>query len=306
MNDKILKKSFRENKLYITLIIIVNIISTILTIIAPVLVGNVMEEIVNYNIQNMIKLIGIIAVVYICIFLLDSTCVNSLSKLSGKIGENLRDILFKKLQKLSISYIDKNRHGELVNKFVYDAENISLAVIQASSKIVVGIVTILGSIIIMVKLNLIMAVITVLSAPLMYFISKFVVSRTKKMFKENANLVSELNGNKTVKDFNYTKIVENNFKKINKKLYESEKKAQFYSALTNPSTRFVNNITYIIIGITGIVLIKKGQTDLGILTSFLMYVNVFARPFNEITGVMSEIQTASSSYNKIKEFLRCG
>ena len=304
MNDKILKKSFRENKLYITLIIIVNIISTILTIIAPVLVGNVMEEIVNYNIQNMIKLIGIIAVVYICIFLLDSTCVNSLSKLSGKIGENLRDILFKKLQKLSISYIDKNRHGELVNKFVYDAENISLAVIQASSKIVVGIVTILGSIIIMVKLNLIMAVITVLSAPLMYFISKFVVSHTKKMFKENANLVSELNGytqeiingNKTVKDFN----------KINKKLYESGKKAQFYSALTNPSTRFVNNITYIIIGITGIVLIKKGQTDLGILTSFLMYVNVFARPFNEITGVMSEIQTASSSYNKIKEFLRCG
>ena len=143
MNDKILKKSFRENKLYITLIIIVNIISTILTIIAPVLVGNVMEKIVNYNIQNMIKLIGIIAVVYICIFLLDSTCVNSLSKLSGKIGENLRDILFKKLQKLSISYIDKNRHGELVNKFVYDAENISLAVIQASSKIVVGIVTIL-------------------------------------------------------------------------------------------------------------------------------------------------------------------
>lgn len=314
MNDKILKKSFRENKLYITLIIIVNIISTILTIIAPVLVGNIMEEIVNYNIQNMIKLIGIIAVVYICIFLLDSTCVNSLSKLSGKIGENLRDILFKKLQKLSISYIDKNRHGELVNKFVYDAENISLAVIQASSKIVVGIVTILGSIIIMVKLNLIMAVITVLSAPLMYFISKFVVSRTKKMFKENANLVSELNGytqeiingNKTVKDFNYTKIVENNFKKINKKLYESGKKTQFYSALTNPSTRFVNNITYIIIGIIGIVLIKKGQTDLGILTSFLMYVNVFARPFNEITGVMSEIQTASSSYNKIKEFLRCG
>ena len=137
---------------------------------------------------------------------------------------------------------------------------------------------------------------------------------TKKMFKENANLVSELNGDtqeiingdKTVKDFNYTKIVENNFKKINKKLYESGKKAQFYSALTNPSTRFVNNITYIIIGITGIVLIKKGQTDLGILTSFLMYVNVFARPFNEITGVMSEIQTASSSYNKIKEVLRCG
>ena len=278
MNDKILKKSFRENKLYITLIIIVNIISTILTIIAPVLIGNVMEEIVNYNIQNMIKLIGIIAVVYICIFLLDSTCVNSLSKLSGKIGENLRDILFKKLQKLSISYIDKNRHGELVNKFVYDAENISLAVIQASSKIVVGIVTILGSIIIMVKLNLIMA------------------GYTQEI----------INGNKTVKDFNYTKIVENNFKKINKKLYESEKKAQFYSALTNPSTRFVNNITYIIIGITGIVLIKKGQTDLGILTSFLMYVNVFARPFNEITGVMSEIQTASSSYNKIKEFLRCG
>ena len=145
MNDKILKMSFRENKLYIALIIIVNIISTILTIIAPVLVGNVIEEIANYNIQNMIKLIVIIAIIYICMFLLDLICVNSLSKLSGKVGEKLRDILFKKLQKLSISYIDKNRHGELVNKFVYDVENISLAVIQASSKIVVGIVTISGS-----------------------------------------------------------------------------------------------------------------------------------------------------------------
>ena len=156
-----------------------------------------------------------------------------------------------------------------------------------------------------------MAIITFFSAPVMYFISRFIVNRTKKMFKARTELISKINGytaeiisnNKTVKDFNYTKITENKFDEMNKKLYKEGKKAQFYSSLTNPCTRFVNNLAYIVIGIVGIILTKNGEADLGTITSFLMYVNIFARPFNEITGVMSELQTAISSSNKIKEFL---
>lgn len=163
----------------------------------------------------------------------------------------------------------------------------------------------------MIKLNYIMAIITILSAPVMYFISRFIVNRTKKMFEARNELISKINGytgeiisnNKTVKNFNYTKVTEDKFNKINKELYEDGKKAQFYSSLTNPCTRFINNLTYIIIGIVGIVLTKNGQANLGIITSFLLYVNIFARPFNEITGVMSELETAISSSNKIKEFL---
>lgn len=310
-NSDRLKEYLFKNKFYLILIIAFSIISTVLTLIAPILVGDIIEKIVILDMQSIVKQILIIACIYITIFVLDSFSVINVSKVSSKIGNKIREELFSMLHRIPISYIDKNSHGEIVNKFSFDVENICLAIIQVVSKIVVGLVTIIGAIIIMVKLNYIMAIITFFSAPIMYFISRFIVNRTKEMFKSRGEIISKINGytgeiisnNKTVKDFNYVKIAENKFNEMNEKLCEDGKKAQFYSSLTNPCTRFVNNLTYIIIGIVGIILTKNGEADLGIITSFLMYVNIFARPFNEITGVMSEVQTAISSSNKIKEFL---
>lgn len=310
-NSDRLKEYLFKNKFSLILIIAFSIISTVLTLIAPILVGDIIEKIVILDMQSIVKQILIIACIYITIFVLDSFSVINVSKVSSKIGNKIREELFSMLHRIPISYIDKNSHGEIVNKFSFDVENICLAIIQVVSKIVVGLVTIIGAIIIMVKLNYIMAIITFFSAPIMYFISRFIVNRTKEMFKSRGEIISKINGytgeiisnNKTVKDFNYVKIAENKFNEMNEKLCEDGKKAQFYSSLTNPCTRFVNNLTYIIIGIVGIILTKNGEADLGIITSFLMYVNIFARPFNEITGVMSEVQTAISSSNKIKEFL---
>ncbi len=310
-NSDRLKEYLFKNKFSLILIIAFSIISTVLTLIAPILVGEIIEKIVILDMQSIVKQILIIACIYITIFVLDSFSVINVSKVSSKIGNKIREELFSMLHRIPISYIDKNSHGEIVNKFSFDVENICLAIIQVVSKIVVGLVTIIGAIIIMVKLNYIMAIITFFSAPIMYFISRFIVNRTKEMFKSRGEIISKINGytgeiisnNKTVKDFNYVKIAENKFNEMNEKLCEDGKKAQFYSSLTNPCTRFVNNLTYIIIGIVGIILTKNGEADLGIITSFLMYVNIFARPFNEITGVMSEVQTAISSSNKIKEFL---
>lgn len=306
-----LKEYILKNKFVIILIVVSCVISTILTLLAPVLVGDVIEKIVIRDMQSIAKQILLIACMYIGVFILDYVSIINLSKLSSKIGSEIREQLFSKLHKVSISYIDKSSHGEIVNKFSFDVENICLAIIQGASKIIIGIVTVIGAIIIMVKLNYIMAIITVSSAPLMYFISRFIVNRSKKMFKSRGEIISKINGytgeiinsNKTVKDFNYTKIAEDKFNKMNEKLFEDGKKAQFYSSLTNPCTRFVNNLTYILIGIVGIILAKNGEVNLGIITSFLMYVNIFARPFNEITGVMSELQTAFSSVNKIRKFL---
>lgn len=306
-----LKEYILKNKFIIILIVVSCVISTILTLLAPVLVGDVIEKIVIWDMQSIAKQILLIACMYIGVFILDYVSIINLSKLSSKIGSEIREQLFSKLHKVSISYIDKSSHGEIVNKFSFDVENICLAIIQGASKIIIGIVTVIGAIIIMVKLNYILAIITVFSAPLMYFISRFIVNRSKEMFRSRGEIISKINGytgeiinsNKTVKDFNYTKIAEDKFNKMNEKLFEDAKKAQFYSSLTNPCTRFVNNLTYILIGIVGIILAKNGEADLGIITSFLMYVNIFARPFNEITGVMSELQTAFSSVNKIREFL---
>lgn len=306
-----LKEYILKNKFIIILIVVSCVISTILTLLAPVLVGDVIEKIVIWDMQSIAKQILLIACMYIGVFILDYVSIINLSKLSSKIGSEIREQLFSKLHKVSISYIDKSSHGEIVNKFSFDVENICLAIIQGASKIIIGIVTVIGAIIIMVKLNYILAIITVSSAPLMYFISRFIVNRSKEMFRSRGEIISKINGytgeiinsNKTVKDFNYTKIAEDKFNNMNEKLFEDGKKAQFYSSLTNPCTRFVNNLTYILIGIVGIILAKNGEADLGIITSFLMYVNIFARPFNEITGVMSELQTAFSSVNKIREFL---
>ncbi|MBO5004054.1 MAG: ABC transporter ATP-binding protein [Clostridia bacterium] len=305
------KEYIFNNKFFITIIIVSCIISTILTLIAPVLVGNVIENIVIWNIEKITWKILLIACIYMVVFILDYVSVINLSKLSSKIGSEIREKLFNKLHNVPISYIDKNSYGEIINKFSFDVENICIAIIQCGTKIVVGIVTIIGAIIIMIKLNYIMAIITFFSAPLMYFISRFIVNSSKERFKSRAEIISKLNGytndiissSKTVKDYNYTKIAEDKFNKMNEKLFEDGKKAQFYSSLTNPCTRFVNNLTYIIIGIVGIILTKNGEANIGIITSFLLYVNIFARPFNEITGVMSELQTAISSSNKIKEFL---
>lgn len=310
-NSDRLKEYLFKNKFSLILIIAFSIISTVLTLIAPILVGDIIEKIMILDMQSIVKQILIIACIYITIFVLDSFSVINVSKVSSKIGNKIREELFSMIHRIPISYIDKNSHGEIVNKFSFDVENICLAIIQVVSKIVVGLVTIIGAIIIMVKLNYIMAIITFFSAPIMYFISRFIVNRTKEMFKSRGEIISKINGytgeiisnNKTVKDFNYVKIAENKFNEMNEKLCEDGKKAQFYSSLTNPCTRFVNNLTYIIIGIVGIILTKNGEADLGIITSFLMYVNIFARPFNEITGVMAEVQTAISSSNKIKEFL---
>lgn len=311
-DSNILKEYIFKNKFCIILIILLCILSTILTLLAPILVGNVIQKIVILNMQSIVKQILLIAFIYGCIFVLDFVSVINLSKLSSRIGNEIREKMFSKIHSVPISYIDKNSHGEILNKFSFDVENICLAIIQSTDKIVIGIVTIIGAIIVMIKLNYIMAIITILSAPLMYCISRFIVSSSKEMFKSRGDIIAKINGytgeiinsNKTVKDFNYTKITQDKFNKMNERLYKDGKKAQFYSSLTNPCTRLVNNLTYILIGIVGIMLAKKGEADIGIITSFLMYVNIFARPFNQITGVMSELQTAFSSANKIDEFLQ--
>lgn len=129
-NSDILKEYVLKNKFFVILIILSSIISTILTLIAPVFVGDVIEKIVTLDIQSIIKMIIIIACTYISIFIFDSISVINSSKLASKIGRKIREKLFNKLHKMPISYIDKNSHGEIVNKFSFDVENICLAIIR--------------------------------------------------------------------------------------------------------------------------------------------------------------------------------
>ena len=166
----------------------------------------------------------------------------------------------------------------------------------------------------MIKINKVMTVILICIAPIMYIISRFVGRNTTKLFSKRAEKVSDINGYteealtgfKTIKNFNSEQYFENNFKNKNESLKNVGIKSQFYSSLTNPSTRFVSNLAYIVVAISGIMIIKStadAHFSIGNLTTFLVYTNVFTRPFNEITSIISEIQTAIASAKRIFDYL---
>ena len=307
-----LRYYLKKNKIKITMIIIFSIISSIMTIIAPIYIGNIIDDAIplikNKIFYEILKLV----IIYIALFISNIILNHELILLATNISKKIRSNLFEKINNLPLKYLDKTRYGDIINRFTVDIENISNGLIQSISKITMGIVTVIVSIIIMIKLNITITVILICIAPIMYFISKFIGTNTKSLFETKANTISDINGYteeilsgiKTVKNFDYEEMANKKFKQKNEKLKKIGIKAQFYSSLTNPATRFFSNLSYIIVAITGIILIKldKGLT-IGNLTTFLIYTNVFTRPFNEITSIISEIQTALASSKRIFKFL---
>ena len=307
-----LRYYLNKNKIPLTLIIIFSITSSIMTILAPIYIGNIIDNAIPLIKNKMFNEILKLIIIYVALFVSNIILNNRLVLLATNISKNLRSDLFEKINNLPLKYLDKTRYGDVINRFTVDIENISNGLIQAISKITMGAVTVIVSIIIMIRLNITITVILICIAPIMYFISKFIGTNTKNLFEKKANTISNINGYteeilsgiKTVKNFSYEEIANKKFKEKNEKLKKVGIKSQFYSSLTNPATRFVSNLSYIIVAITGIILIKieKGLT-IGNLTTFLVYTNVFTRPFNEITSIISEIQTAIASVKRVFKFL---
>ena len=197
--------------------------------------------------------------IYVVLFISNLLLNKALIKFATKTSKALRADLFKKTNKLTLKYLDKNPYGDTLNRFTVDVENVSNGLIQSVSKITMGIITVIISIIIMIKINKVMTVILICIAPIMYIISRFVGRNTTKLFSKRAEKISDINGYteealtgfKTIKNFNSEQYFENNFKNKNESLKNVGIKSQFYSSLTNPSTRFVSNLAYIVVAISG-------------------------------------------------------
>ena len=301
--------NFKFSKFYILLIVIFSILSASLSITYPVIIGNLIDALgttttlINYFIE--------LALVFIFLFISNCLLNYYFTSYATKLSKNIRTILFNRINNLPIHVLENFEKGEIINMFSTDIENISTGTMQSISKIISGLFTIILAIYIMINLNISLTVLLVFLALLMFAISKFIVSHTNSMFAKRADLLAKLNaytdeiisGKKTFDNFNYTKIASKNFKEKNTKLYNYGYKTQFYSSLTNPSTRFVSNLSYIIIAMLGIIFCKNGILTIGNISTFLIYTNLFTRPFNEITAVVSEIQTAIASYKRILSFL---
>lgn len=297
-------------KLYFFLALISAIVSNILMIIGPFIIGKGVDYIVDKNnvkFQPLLKIAIILLVLY-CISAIFQWIFQVLSSIiSNRTIEDLRKEVFDNLSNLHLRYYDRNPHGEILNKLTNDMEFISDGIYQAITQFLSGIVAIIGSLTFMCILSVKITLVVILMTPVCFLIASFITTRSNSLFKEQSKTIGELNGyieeiisnEKVVKAFGYEKRSEEKFGEINGRLYKCGRWAQFYSSLVNPSTRLVNNITYILLGITGGIAALSGRLSIGNISSFLTYSNQFSQPINNITSVSTQLQGALASAGRV-------
>ena len=289
-------------------------LSVLGTLLGPLIIGKAVDCMVGsgkVNFPAVGNYVLLLAFIYLgsCFFLWQLTFQTN--RISYRTVNLLRRMLFEKLNTLPLSFFDQNPHGDTISRFVNDVDAVSDGLLQGFLALLSGVATIVGSIIFMLCINPGMAAVVILSAPAAFLVARFITLRSQKLFREQAKMVGSLNGyaeeiihgQKIVKDFNYEERAFQKFHESNQKLYEVGLRSQFISALANPSTRIVNNIAYAAIGMIGGYAAIKGWITVGNISSFLIYSIIFAKPFNDITNIMTQIQAAAASAQRIFRIL---
>lgn len=319
-----IKKLLKYAKPYlpaILLALVCSLIQIAATLAAPVVIGKTIDYIIgenNVNFGIILKNAGIFGALIAVAIIFQYVSSLLINFASYRTIRDLRRFAFKKLNDVPLSFIDVSSQGDLMSRVGNDVDQISDGLIQGFSQLFSGIVTIVGTLAFMLSYNWLLAVVVVLLTPLSLFVAYFIAKGCHDMFAmqakkrgELSGLVTEmLNNQKVVKLFGYEKTAEERFGAINKDLKKWGQNAAFYSAMTNPCTRFVNNVVYVIVCILGAFLVIKGNGVLGMsaftvggLSCCLSYANQYTKPFNEITGVVTELQTASAAATRVFDLL---
>ena len=237
------------------------------------------------------------------------------SVVTYKITKRFSNDLFNKIHRLPLSYLDKQKTGQMVSVIVTDVENIGSGILLGLNQLFVGIMTILATVAFMVYLNWIIALVVVVVSPLSLFVARFIANKSYVTFEKQANIRTKqtayidevLNNVKIVKTFNYQEETINKFKEINENLKTASFKSTFYSSLTNPCTRFVNSIVYALVALIGALFIIDGNLfvgfGIGSLTCLLSYANQYTKPFNEVSSVITEFQNALACSKRVFDLL---
>lgn len=224
---------------------------------------------------------------------------------------SLRETLFGKLDRLPLKYHDNHAQGDSISRFVNDMDAVSDGLLQGFNTLLTGIVTIVGAIALMLYISPLMTLVVLLSAPAAYYVARFITMRSQQTFREQAKVLGNLNGyaeemiggQRVVQAFGYEDRAFAQFRSHNEQLYRTGMRSQFYGSLANPTTRLVNNVTFSVIAVIGSILVIAGRLSVGDLSSFLIFSNLFAKPFNEITGVLTQLQSATASGQRIFKVL---
>lgn len=319
-NKQILNRVFSyvgRYKIHLAFSLLLAAVSVAGTLYVPVLLGNVIDFIVDkgkVDFDGMVPILVEVCVI-VGVVALSQWIMNVLNnKITFGVVKDMRDKAFSKIEKLPVSYIDSHPSGEIVSRVIADVDQFADGLLMGFTQFFTGIITIIGTLIFMLSINFWITVVVVIVTPLSFVIASFVAKKTHKMFTlqsetrgEQTAFIDEMIGNaKTVDAYSHYDENLKTFDEINARLKEYSLKAVFFSSITNPATRFVNSIVYAAVALFGSFLAVKTQQQaitVGVLAAFLSYASQYTKPFNEISGVVTELQNAFACAGRLFELL---
>lgn len=303
-------------RIHFILSLIFTAVSVALTLYVPILVGDAIDLAVGPDNVDMAGISRILLKIGISVAVtaLLQWIVNALNnRMTYGIVRNIRHEAFVRLQNVPVSYIDSHRTGEIVSRMITDVDQFSDGLLMGFTQFFSGIMTIIGTLIFMVRISLPITLIVVLVTPLSLFVAAFIAKKTYAMFRLQSELRSEqtslidemISGHKVVLAFNREAAVQKDFDELNHKLTKASLRAIFFSSTTNPSTRFVNGLVYALVALSGALICIGGgaAVTVGMLSSFLSYATQYTKPFNEISGVVTELQNALACAERVFELI---
>ena len=312
-NNKTLSKLnsyIAGNRKYLILVIISALLANIFMLVAPYISGRAIDFIKgenNVDFPMVAKFIGILFAVYVLNALFTWGMTVFTNALSNHSIKKMRKDAFGKISKLPLKFFDGHSHGDIISRLTNDIDAVSEGLLQGITQLFSGIVTVVGSLVLMFLLDWRITLCVIVITIICIFVSKAIATNSGKMFRLQAQTIGELNGYvsetvgnlKVVKAFGYEDKSSEVFGEINARLYDCGQKAQFYSSLVNPTTRYINNLAYISVGVLGGLAALAGHLSVGIISSFLIYATQFARPINDMTSILTQLQSAQAAAARI-------
>ena len=316
-NKKIIKAvlSYIGNyKILLFVSLVMAMATVVLTLYLPILFGDAIDLIVGGGLTRLDRIFSIIVeagVVAGITALLQWVMTTINYRISYNVVRDIRNDALRRIERLPLSFLDAHPTGDIVSRVIADADQFSDGLLLGFTQIFTGIATILGTLVFMIKINVFTALIVVVLTPLSLFVARFISKHTYNMFKlqsetraEQTSLINEMiGGMEVVKAYGREEKVVDDFDEINERIEKASLKAIFFSSITNPATRFVNNIVYALVGLVGAFQVINAGISVGGLTAFLAYANQYTKPFNDISGIITELQNAIACAGRLLELI---
>ena len=304
----------RKYWLLVGLSLLLAAVTVVLTLYVPILTGDAVDLLLGKGVVNFAEVFAIMKKIGIAILAtaiaqwVMNTCNNHITY---HVVKDIREDAFRRLEILPLKYLDAHAYGDIVSRVIADVDTFADGLLMGFTQLFTGVLTIIGTLIFMLVTNVPIALVVVCITPVSFLVAKFIATRTYSMFKlqsetrgEQTSLIEEMIGSqKVVKTFSRETAVREQFAEINGRLEKCSLKAIFFSSLTNPCTRFVNSLVYAGVGIFGAFVAIRGGISVGRLSCFLSYANQYTKPFNEISGVVTELQNALACAARIFELI---